>query len=134
MQLGRRNEPPSGLPGPRSGRCKQIRRPEDAILAGMVASFRRIVAECRTSTAVVAAARVRLKVIAARTGRAAFAVGVPESRCTRARFLPQLVTRFAALDFTRHDDGPLRDSHSGWHASGIGTSGRLVLKYSISCG
>lgn len=66
-----------------SGRCSRIRRAEDAILAGMLTSFRRIVAvvaEARTVPVIAAAVRVRLNAMTARTSHAAFAVKMPEGR------------------------------------------------------
>ena len=53
-----------------------MRRPEDAILAGMAMSFRRIVTVVAFASAApvrVAAVRVRLNAMTARTSQAAFA-------------------------------------------------------------
>jgi len=57
-----------------------MRRAEDAILAGTLTSFRRmvaVVALARPAPAMVAAARVRLNAMTARTSQAAFAVKTP---------------------------------------------------------
>ncbi len=62
------------------GRCSRVRRPEDAMRAGTVISFRRmvaVVAFARAAPAMVAAARERLKAMTARTSHAAFAVKIP---------------------------------------------------------
>lgn len=59
-----------------------MRLADDAILAGTVTSFRRmvaVVALARSATTMVAAARVRLKAITARTSQAAFAVNTPRA-------------------------------------------------------
>jgi hypothetical protein len=64
-----------------------MRRPEDAIRAGTVMSFRRIVAVVADRSALpvmVAAVRVRLNAMTARTSQTAFAVNFPEGRCASA--------------------------------------------------
>ena len=64
-----------------SGRCRVMRRAEVEILAGTLTSFRRIVAvvaRARPFPAIVAAARVRLNAMTARTSQAALAVKTPE--------------------------------------------------------
>lgn len=70
-----------------AGRCRRSRRPEVAIRAGTVISFRRIVAvvaDLRSGPVMVAAVRVRLKAITASTSQAAFAVNFPDGRCASA--------------------------------------------------
>lgn len=72
-----------------------MRRPEDATLAGMAISFRRMVAVfafASTVPVMVAAARVRLKAMTARTSQAAFAVKIPEGRCANAECLRSALT------------------------------------------
>ena len=72
-----------------------MRRAEEAILTGTLTSFRRIVAVvalARPAPAMVAAARVRLNSITARTSQAAFAVNTPEGRCARALFFRSALT------------------------------------------
>ena len=63
-----------------SGRCRVMRRAEDEMPAGPLTSFRRIVAvvaRARPFPAIVAAARVKLNAITARTSQAALAVKRP---------------------------------------------------------
>lgn len=65
------------------------RRSEDAIRAGTAMSSRRMVAVVDLATAGpvrVAAARVRLKAITARTSQAELAANEPEGRCASAEF------------------------------------------------
>jgi len=69
-----------------------MRRAEDAILAGMLTSFRRMVAVARLVPAIVAAARVRLNAITAQTSQAAFAANFPDGRCARALFFRSAFT------------------------------------------
>ena len=72
------------------GRCRVTRRAEDATRAGTVISFLRIVAVvalARSAPAMVAAVRVRLNAMMARTSQAALAVNFPEGRCARAELL-----------------------------------------------
>src|SRR5665811_1316721 len=71
------------------GRCSVRRRAEDAIRAGTCTSLRRIVAVVALAIEVparVAAARVRLNAMTARTSQAAFAVNFPDGRWARAEF------------------------------------------------
>lgn len=71
------------------GRCSVTRRPEDEILPARLISFRRmvpVVALARVLPVRVAAARVRLKAMIARTSQAAFAVKLPEGKYARAEF------------------------------------------------
>jgi len=71
------------------GRCRVRRLAEDAIRAGMVISLRRMVAVVALAIAVpaaVAAARVRLNAMTARTSQAAFAVNDPDGRLATAEF------------------------------------------------
>jgi len=51
-----------------------------------------VVALTRPASAMVAAARVRLKAITARNSQAAFAVSTPEGRCARALFFRSALT------------------------------------------
>jgi len=77
------------------GRCRIRRRAELAMRAGTVTRVRRIVAVvARVSRplAMVAAARVRLRAITARTSQAAFAVNFPDGRCASAEFLRSALT------------------------------------------
>lgn len=72
-----------------------MRLAEDAILAGTETSLRRmvaVVALAKPSPVMVAADRVRLKAITARTSQAAFAVNTPEGRCARALFFRSALT------------------------------------------
>lgn len=65
------------------GRCNRSRRAEDAIRAGTVIRVRRIVAVValrNCAPVMVAAARVRLNAIAARTSQAALAANFPDGR------------------------------------------------------
>lgn len=67
--------------GQRVGRCRVIRRAEEAILAGTAISVRRmvaVVAFANVDPEMVAAARVRLNAMTASTSQAAFAVNTPE--------------------------------------------------------
>src|SRR5699024_2455792 len=87
MLVNRRAHPVSH--GHCCGRCKMYRRAEEAIRAGIVTSFLRIVAvvaRASPSSAIVAAARVRLNARTAHTNHAAFAVNMPEGRCASALF------------------------------------------------
>ena len=71
------------------GRWSVMRRAEDAILAGMLISFRRMVAVVALASpvpAIVAAARVRLNSMTANTSQAAFAVNALEGRRQGAAF------------------------------------------------
>jgi len=73
--------------GQARGRCNVKRRPEGATRAGIVISFRRIVAvfaDWSAGPVMVAAVRVGLNAMTARTSQAAFAVNRPEDRCPRA--------------------------------------------------
>ena len=72
-----------------------MRRAEEAILAGMPTSFRRmvaVVALARLVPAIVAAARMRLNAITAQTSQAAFAANFPDGRCARALFFRSAFT------------------------------------------
>ncbi len=72
------------------GRCRTILRAEVATRAGTVIRVRRMVAVVALAIAGplrVAAARVRLNAITARTSQAAFAVNTPEGRCASAEAL-----------------------------------------------
>jgi len=76
--------------GQSRGRCSVRRRAEDAIRAGTLIRVRRMVAVrdlARAGPVRVAAARVRLNAITARTSQAALAVNRPEGRWARAEFL-----------------------------------------------
>ena len=75
------------------GRCRVSRRAEVAIRQGIWISVRRtvaVVARARSDACVgaarVAAARVRLNAITARTSQAALAVNTPDGRCASAEF------------------------------------------------
>jgi len=72
-----------------------MRRPEDAILAGTLTSFRRIVdvvALARAGPVMVPAARVRLNAMTATTSQAAFAVNIPEGKCANAECFRSALT------------------------------------------
>ena len=78
-----------------AGRWSRIRRAEDAIRAGMLTILRRIVAvvaEARSAPVMVAAVRVRLNAMTARTSQAALALKIPEGRCARAEFFRSALT------------------------------------------
>ena len=69
------------------GGCSVRRLAEMAILAGTMMSFRRIVAVLALASVgpvMVAAARVRLNAMTARTSQAAFAVKTPEGKWAKA--------------------------------------------------
>ena len=70
------------------GRCSFSCLAEDAIRAGTVISLRRMVAVVALASeglpVVLAAARVRLNAMTARTSQAAFAVNLPDGRWARA--------------------------------------------------
>ena len=73
----------------RSGRWSVIRWAENVTLAGARTSLRRIVAVVALASpvpAIVAAARVRLNAMSARTSHAAFAVHTPDGKCANALF------------------------------------------------
>src|SRR5690554_7666932 len=81
--------------GQASGRCSASFRAEDAIRAGVLMIFRRmvaVVAFASVSPVIVAAARVRLKAITASTSQAAFTVNFPEGRWARALFFRSALT------------------------------------------
>ena len=72
-----------------------IRRAEDAMLAGMLTSFRRMLALVTLASptpATIAAARVRLNAMTARTNHAALAVDTPDGRCAKALFFRSALT------------------------------------------
>jgi hypothetical protein len=76
--------------GQPAGRCSFSALAGDAIRAGMLISFRRMVAVVALANeglpVVLAAARVRLNAMTARTSQAAFAVNLPEGRWAKAEF------------------------------------------------
>src|SRR3954454_20713246 len=81
--------------GQPSGRWRVILRADDAVRAATLISLRRIVAVVALASwppARVAAARVRLNAITARTSQAAFAANNPEGRCARAEFFRSALT------------------------------------------
>src|SRR3954447_11470144 len=69
------------------GRCRVMRRAENATRAGTVINLRRmvaVVAFARSGAARVPAARVRLNAITASTSQAALALNTPDGRCASA--------------------------------------------------
>src|SRR3954447_17888810 len=74
----------AGLQGQLLGRCSRSRRAEEAIRAGILISWARIVAVralAWNDEAREPAARVRLNAMAAQTSQTALVVNFPESRC-----------------------------------------------------
>jgi hypothetical protein len=72
-----------------------MRRADEAIRAGTLTSLRRIVAVVALASpgpVMMAAARVRLKAIAASTSQAALAVKTPEGRWAKALFFRSAMT------------------------------------------
>ena len=81
--------------GHSSGRCNVSRRAEVAILAGTAMSLRRMVAVVALASVgpvMVAAARVRLKAITARTSHAELAAKTLDGRCASAEALRSALT------------------------------------------
>jgi len=97
------------------GRCRVTRRAEDEIRAGTVMTLRRIVAVvalARAGPVMVAAARVRLNAMTARTSQAAFAVNFAEVIWSRPDGVHDVHEEGAALSGVRRRcDGSVALTH-----------------------